>query len=323
MGLITRDDFIETQSKLSQRGWDFIASKFNFNAKARTKSAFNESLYRSSNWWTIPKVKERWNFKITGDTKINYERYLVENILAGRKNLSLLSIGCGVASHEIELARYELFDQIIGVDLVAHLLKTAEKEAENLGLKNIQFKEGDITEMSFDEPFDLILFHASLHHFYDIENLISQHVIPRLSSQGLLVINEYVGANRLQYPKVQKNAINQMLQLIPKKYRTRFRGNRVKNSYSGPGLLRMIIADPSECVDSDQILPVLRNQLKPILERPYGGNLLMGGLKDIAHHFVEEDKGKLNILERLFDFEDNYLENHESDFIFGVYQKEN
>ena len=44
-------------------------------------------------------------------------------------------------------------------------------------------------------------------------------------------------------------------------------------------------------------------------------------LKDISHHFLELNDEKSLILNKLFDFEDIYLKNHSSDFIFGVYKK--
>ena len=83
----------------------------------------------------------------------------------------------------------------------------------------------------------------------------------------------------------------------------------------------MILADPSECVDSARILPSIHLNFHAIIEKPYGGNILMNVLKDISHHFVQLDDKKNKILEDLFLFEDKYLTNYSSDFIFGIYQK--
>ena len=47
----------------------------------------------------------------------------------------------------------------------------------------------------------------------------------------------------------------------------------------------------------------------------------MNVLKDISHNFIPLDDEKKKILEKLFDFEDKYLEQNTSDFIFGVYKK--
>ena len=83
----------------------------------------------------------------------------------------------------------------------------------------------------------------------------------------------------------------------------------------------MILADPSKYLDSESILPSIYTHFEKIAEKPFGGSILMTVLKDISHHFLELNDEKSLILNKLFDFEDIYLKNHSSDFIFGVYQK--
>ena len=68
-------------------------------------------------------------------------------------------------------------------------------------------------------------------------------------------------------------------------------------------------------------MPSLHNYFNPLIEKYYGGNILMNVLKDISHHFVETNKEKEKILNNLFEFEDDYLKSNKSDFVFGVYQK--
>ena len=125
----------------------------------------------------------------------------------------------------------------------------------------------------------------------------------------------------MQFPKHQIDAINNAIQSIPEVYRQRFRTSITKSKVSGPGSLRMIIADPSECVESESILPILRNKMNVLEERPYGGNVLMYALKDISHHFIKMDPNKEAVLKNLFALEDAYLNQHPSDFVFGVYKK--
>lgn len=320
--LVTLGDFIDLWSKLNQRGKGFILSKLNPSKLNRTKSAFNESAVSSANWWIIPSVKKRWNHLITGSNGLDYEDYLVHKWFRNKKNISLLSIGSGVSSHEIKIARHPQFSKVVCTDLVASLLNKAEENAISAGLTNMHFICGDINKsIPKDEKFDIVFFHASLHHFYDIDQFIKNTVLPRLKPNGFIIINEYVGTNRLQFGSNQINAINEALTLIPKKYRKRYKSNSYKNKYYGSGLLRMIIADPSECVDSEQIIPVLHKYCKVIEERPYGGNILMNVLKDIAHNFTNSDSESEAILKRLFEFEDYYLKFATSDFLFGVYQK--
>ena len=60
-----------------------------------------------------------------------------------------------------------------------------------------------------------------------------------------------------------------------------------------------------------------------VVEKQLGGNILMNTLKDIAHHFLDLNEQKQAILTKLFQFEDEYLKTHASDFIFGIYKKTN
>jgi len=322
MRILTRDDIIDTYSKIIQRGSSFIFSKFTLNKKSRTISAFDDTAFQTSNWWIIPAVKERWNKLITGNTTINYEQHLIDNYIKNESGLRLLSLGSGSCSHELELAKYPQFDKILCVDIAPNGLEAAKKNADAQQLTNIDFLCTDIMSYDFKKDyFDFVLFNASLHHFEDVHTLLKDQVKNTLKVGGKLVINEFVGPKRLQYPKHQVKAVNQALKLIDKPYRRRYKTNLLKNSFSGSGVIRMIIADPSECVDSSSILPAIHKNFKTIEEKPYGGNILMNVLKDISHHFVNPDTRRKEILKELFAFEDAYLKENQSDFVFGIYQK--
>ena len=319
--LITRGDFIDVWSKLNQRGKGFLLSKLNPSKVNRTKSAFNKSAASSSNWWIIPAVRKRWNQLITGKDDLEYEDYLMDKFFSESKDIKLLSIGSGVSSHEIKLAKHTQICKVVCSDLVQSLLDKASINAKKQGLDNMHFVCGDINNtISTKEQFDIVFFHASLHHFYDIDAFIKETVIPRLKPNGYIIINEYVGVNRLQFPKAQINAINEALSLIPTSLRRRYKTSSTKKKFYRSGLIRMILADPSECVDSDKILPVLHKYCNVIEEKPYGGNILMNVLKDISHNFIDENPEIEQTLQKLFKFENQYLEDNQSDFLFGVYQ---
>jgi hypothetical protein len=153
--------------------------------------------------------------------------------------------------------------------------------------------------------------------------LIAQRISKALKPNGYLVLNEYVGKNRLQFSKEQVRKMNRLLAVIPDQYRTRYLTNQLKKKVYAPGLLRMIISDPSEAVESETIRPNIHNYFSVLEERKIGGDLLMMVLKDISHHFVGEiDSSRKQVLEQLFQEEDRYLkETENADFIFGVYQK--
>ena len=319
---ITIDDLIDVLHKFKQRGLRFLLSKVRIHGVKRTESTFNQLDYKSADWWIIPKVKERWNLMITGNKDLDYKKYLVENHLKNSKGLRLISLGSGVSHHEIELAKYSNFEEIICVDIAEERMLEAEARSNKLNLKNIQFVHADFNNYSIPkEYFDIVFFHASLHHFDNIDRFVETTIKNSLKTNGLLVINEFIGATRLQFPKHQIAKINEALKIIPNEYRSRYKSNLLKSRYYGSGIIRMILADPSECIDSASILPSIRSSFHTVIEKPYGGNILMSALKDISHHFVDLDSKKTQILDELFSFEDEYLANNSSDFIFGIYQK--
>ena len=317
MKLITLEDFRDIYIKLYQRGFSFLSSKFSFQKTNRTKSAFNTSTLQTSNWWIIPEVRKRWNLLITGNPNQTYEEF-VSAFFRNSGNKKLVSLGSGICSHEIRLAELNPNWEIHCYDFAEELLKKAKDVSDKKGLKNIFYHTENILQYQFSKQrFDIVFFHQSLHHFDKIPDFIDQVIKKILEEKGYLIINEYVGKNRLQFPKNQIKSINKALQLIPKNDRKIYKTNLYKNQFYGSGFIRMYIADPSECVDSENILPAIYQDFEIIIEKPFGGNLLMNVLKDISHHFVNGEK---EILDSIFELEDEYLKTNASDFVFGIYQ---
>jgi ubiquinone/menaquinone biosynthesis C-methylase UbiE len=322
MRLFTIEDFRDIYIKISQRGFTYILSKLKVGGTQRTLSSFNQLNIQSSNWWIIPLVQQRWNKLITGSEFTTYEELITKKFFSNHKTIRLLSIGSGICSHETKLAELNPHWEVTCLDFSHHLLNKASENAEQKGIKNIYFANKNIYKYDLPENhYDIVLFHASLHHFKDIEKFLSHKVIPTLKTDGKLIINEYVGPNRLQFPREQIKEINKSLLLIDRRYRKIYKTNLFKDRFYGSGLVRMIITDPSECIDSENIIPAIHKHFDKVFEKHYGGNILMSALKEISHHFVDENEEKNETLRRLFEFEDNYLANNTSDFVFGIYQK--
>lgn len=322
MLLLTRDDIIETFQKIYTRGFSFIASKISLSGLKRTKSSFNSSKITSSNWWIIPKLQERRNIKISGDKNISYEDYTVKKYLSNKAGLKMISLGSGVCSHEMQFAKHKVFDEVRCVDLSENILEEAKQISVDRGLENMIYESIDINSINLKaNNFDLVLFHSSLHHFKNIDTLL-QKVDIALKPDGLLIINEYVGPKRLAINKKQKQEINRILKYeIPKSYRKRIKTDWLKRKVSGPGLLRMLVADPSEAVESDKILPAIHKYFDSIEEIKLGGNITMFLFKDIAHHFINNDTKTQSIIDNILNLEDKFLENNPSTNVFGIYKK--
>lgn len=317
MSIITFEDFRDVYIKALQRGSRFVLSKFQFQGKERTKSSFNVRDTMGLSWWTINEVKQRWNQLITGDHQVGPEVYLT-NYLA-KEHLRVVSLGSGGSDREIHLAQLNPTWTITCVDFSEVRMDMAQEKAQTLGLTNISFQTENIYEYPYVESsIDVIMFHSSLHHVKNIKEFIPT-ISGSLTSEGLLIIDEYVGPNRLQYSSMQLKAINDCLDLLPSQYKRIYKTHLIKNRYYGSGLLRMILADPSECIDSTSILPTIHEYFEILKEKNYGGSLLMPALKDISHHFNGSAESN-ELLQGLFQFEDDYLSQHPSDFVYGIYQ---
>ncbi len=322
--IISIGDFIDIYFKLrSSEANKFLARLIPSSNKKRTTKAWDSSRGDSqTNWWAVPQVQKRWNNFITGDANTDYTAYVVKKYFKDKNNLKLLSPGCGTGNKELKFARFENFSLIEAFDISSKRIRVAQENVESLGLKNIQYKIADEQSFKFKKDYyDVIVFDSFLHHIKNIDKELIK-IYDSLRQSGILVINEYVGPNRFQWTKEQLNLSNEALNKLPRLYRKRWNSNKIKTKSYRPGLLRMILSDPSEAVNAENILQKIRMKFKVLEEKPYGGNILHLTLKDISHNFIVENEENNKLLDSLFKIEDDFLQRiNESDFIFGIYSK--
>ncbi len=322
--LLTLGDFIDFYYKIREKGYDVIFSKLKLSNRARTISKWN-SENSASAFWIIPAVLKRWNKKCTGDENLEYEDYVVSKYLSDQQNIKMLSIGCGSGLRERKFGKYSNFSKIDGIDMAPKRIEEARQLAKDQNINNLNYIIGDFTKKPFEkEHYDVVLFHSSLHHFKNIEEILQSIVIPTLKKEGLLVIFEYVGPRNLQWTNLQLKHANNLLKELPDKYKKRLDNRSIKNRIYRPGLMRMKIVDPSEAVESDSIIPSIHKHLHIIEEKKMGWDLTHLLFKDIAHNFLNGDVETQRIIENIFKKEDEYMSlTGRCDAIFGIYQKAN
>lgn len=321
MPLISQGDFIDVYLKSKQTGISQLFSKLLKTKDQRIQKTWSMLERENENWFSIPAVKKRWNNKITGNKNIIYQQYVTEHFL---KNMTIkaLSIGCGTGGKELifkEFANIYSFECLdISKDRIseANQYKTLQN-ANNYSFLNKSLNDFDIK----NDGYDLIMFDSSLHHLFNIHEVLKK-VKLGLKSDGILLIFEYTGPNRFQYTKKQLKICNEILKSIPKKYRLFLDEKTIKKHVYSPGYLRMYFSDPSEAVESQIILEEIHKLFDPVHEIKLGGDLLCPLLKGISHHFMKGNKESNILLDRLFNLEDDYLASIErSDYTFGIYKK--
>src|SRR5437764_4658134 len=77
--------------------------------------------------------------------------------LGVHEGLKVLDLGCGDGTTAIPEA--QLGADVLGVDIASNLVAAGNERAEQLGLGNLRFQEGDATDLSQldDEQFDLVV----------------------------------------------------------------------------------------------------------------------------------------------------------------------
>ncbi len=112
--------------------------------------------------------------KIT-DAQIAKEVDFVEESLAVAKGAMLLDLGCGTGRHAIELTRRGY--KVVGFDLSLPMLAKAAEEAQDRAQK-LNFVQGDMREMTFEDTFDGIYSWNTSFGFFEEDK--NQQVIQRV-----------------------------------------------------------------------------------------------------------------------------------------------
>lgn len=317
---ISIGDFLDVYHKFREKSFSYFLKKLKILPKSRIESKW-DGYQSTSDFWLIPEIQQSWNKKISGDSEMIYEDYVFNKYLSDKNNLRMLSLGCGEGLHERNFAKHGCFSQIDAIDFSSQSIANAKK----LALENnfeINYQKGDFKKANYQKnTYDLILFSSSLHHFENVDDTLENYVKPLLSENGILVIFEYVGPNRLQWNKKQLHKSNQLLYKLPKKYKTLYNNSSIKRKVYKPGIIRMLLVDPSEAIDSEAIVPSLR-KFKILEQTNLGWNILHILLKGISHNFLNDEPETKKLIKKLLDEEDLFVEREShSDAIFGVYQK--
>jgi ubiquinone/menaquinone biosynthesis C-methylase UbiE len=317
---ISYSDWIELREKTKASGWNFVWNKLHFSAHKRVKQQWKHRALPLSNWWNIPRIRQRWNAMATGDQDVSWQAFLCDHFIAKDRPHHLLSIGCGTGTQELQLASLSPSTHITAFDLTSSNIHVAQQHAKSAHISNIDFLVSDFYTFKPEKLYDYVLFYSSLHHLQPVSDVL-QKVYDWLKPGGLVIIHEYTGPNRIQWNKEQLQKVNDLLKILPQELKTFTNSHYIKCKQTAPGLLRMMVSDPSEAPDSESIIPALHSLFTPIYWKGLGGNILAPLLKGISHHFVEETPINHYWLSYLTKEEDRFLEHQTHDHYFGIFLK--
>lgn len=214
-------------------------------------------------WLSHPLVRARVNSRISGDPDTWPTAWLASRL---RERLPLertASIGCGIGNFERGAVSLGLVGRIVGIDSSPSCIEEATSLARDGGFGGITYYCGDAREwLKGQAGLDGVFFHQSLHHFDRLDELF-RLAAAALRPGGFLMLDEYVGPARNEWRFRDLLLHNLAYRLLPRTVRR-------------AGLVRAPINrdDPTEAINSSQILTSVARHFEVLDRRDYGGNLL-------------------------------------------------
>jgi len=116
--------------------------------------------------------------------------------------MAILDVGCGPGTLTTDLARHVPEGHVTGIETTDAPLGEARKFAEEAGVKNVSFTEGDVLNLENykDETFDVVHAHQVLQHVPDPVKALSE--MRRVTKKGGIVAARE-SADMTWYPRLK------------------------------------------------------------------------------------------------------------------------
>jgi len=252
-------------------------------------------------WTDSPLIQQHYiHPTISGKKDINWLIWVKDTYFSNPVNRAL-NLGCGDGCLERHGALIDVFKECDALDISPESIKVAIMKAKELGITDrINYQVADINKMKLPDNFyDVVFCAMSMHHFGNLEHILIE-IENSLKRGGLFIFNEYIGPNRFQWTDKQLRIANELLKLLPEKYRLDPTTGRNKESIERPSIDHMIAIDPSEAVRSEDIMSLTEERFDVIHKVEYGGTLLNLVLDNIIVNFDEKNPEDMAYLQSIF-----------------------
>lgn len=181
-----------------------------------------------------------------------------------------LTIGCGTGRLERALLKRGICQSFHGVDISEQAIADARRIAAKENL-SVSYEVGDLNFIQLPpKSFDLVVAQTSLHHVLFLEHVAAESY-KTLKDGGYLWIHDFIGETQGQYDKRRLAIINELLSVLPEKFRlNRINGRKVTEIVvPTPGRL----GSPFEKIRSEEIIPIFEQWFTIEWRREFGAFL--------------------------------------------------
>ncbi len=213
-------------------------------------------------WGKILPDRERSEAAIE-DTKASIElrvarHFSSRSTLARERKLKFehgLTLGCGAGRCERELLRNGVCRTFHGIDISEDAIAAAREIAKEQNLP-LTYEVADLNFLELPEKtFDLVVAQTCLHHMLFLER-VAEQVWRSLKADGYLWIHDFVGETQGQYDLKRISIMNQILAILPEKFRKNKITGRLVTEIKRPEPGHL--GSPFESIRSSEIVPVFQ-----------------------------------------------------------------
>ena len=200
-----------------------------------------------------------------------------------------LTLGCGAGRFERELISRGVCRSFHGIDLSESAIEMARQIAKEQSLP-LTYDVADLNFVQLPEKgFDVVVAQTCLHHVLFLEHVAGQ-IWRSLKSNGYLWIHEYIGETQSQYETKRLAIMNEILTILPEKFRLNRISNRVITEIKRPepGTL----ASPFESIRSSEIIPVFQRWFTIEWKQEFSALLHLVAPPGTRAAYVENDDTK-------------------------------
>jgi SAM-dependent methyltransferase len=268
---------------------------------------------RRSIEYSYPAITAYRNRIITGSSETTWIDFLKGQY--GRFGRAL-SLGVGTGWIEEALLKQGLVSVIDISDLSHSAVEYVSNRLSALDSRvkvNAHVQDANFIRLE-PESYDLIICHSILHHVINLEYLL-YHLNLSLKKTGMLVVDEFIGPSRFQWPKQVCDVVNSILRSLTL--------GKAFRPLVLPELAVMAMSSPFESIRSSELGPLLEVQFQEniILEQRFMGFLYPAiWTLDFSDW---EDAGLQKIVEECIELDMNFTKAGllPPSFLFGIYEK--